>query len=316
MTLERRICSPSPPFRHGPEQLEPHPRPPDYHGGTAPCPPCKRRSVRVSFRRVFHADSRVALASGTVVMQRATSDYMDIQITTKKSEGVERLLEVSVPLAAVNAEEEKTARRYATSGSPARLPARQGARRDGAQAVQGRHPPAGARDARAGGVQGSDGAREAGCRRAAARARREVRRGPAAHLRAAPRGAAEARADAHRRLPRHAHGNAGDRRCRDGADRDAARPEGDVGAGRGAAARGRHGEGAARDAGDGGRRDAGREPVQPRARRRPGDPRRGGARHGAHAGRDEGARREVAGRLPRRVAARRDEERARHARRR
>jgi trigger factor len=40
---------------------------------------------------------------------------MDIQITTKKSEGVERLLEVSVPLATVNAEEEKTARRYASS---------------------------------------------------------------------------------------------------------------------------------------------------------------------------------------------------------
>jgi len=40
---------------------------------------------------------------------------MDIQITTKKSDGVERLLEVSVPLATVNAEEEKTARRYASS---------------------------------------------------------------------------------------------------------------------------------------------------------------------------------------------------------
>jgi trigger factor len=40
---------------------------------------------------------------------------MDIQITTKKSEGVERLLEVSVPLATVPAEEEKTARRYASS---------------------------------------------------------------------------------------------------------------------------------------------------------------------------------------------------------
>jgi trigger factor len=40
---------------------------------------------------------------------------MDIQITTKKSEGVERLLEVSVPLATVNAEEEKQARRYASS---------------------------------------------------------------------------------------------------------------------------------------------------------------------------------------------------------
>ena len=40
---------------------------------------------------------------------------MDIQITTKKSEGVERLLEVSVPLAVVESEEEKTARRYASS---------------------------------------------------------------------------------------------------------------------------------------------------------------------------------------------------------
>jgi trigger factor len=40
---------------------------------------------------------------------------MDIQITTKKSEGVERLLEVSVPLAEVESEEERTARRYATS---------------------------------------------------------------------------------------------------------------------------------------------------------------------------------------------------------
>ncbi len=40
---------------------------------------------------------------------------MDIQITTKKSEGVERLLQVSVPLATVAAEEEKTARRYASS---------------------------------------------------------------------------------------------------------------------------------------------------------------------------------------------------------
>jgi trigger factor len=40
---------------------------------------------------------------------------MDIQITTKKSEGVERLLEVSVPLATVNAAEEQSARRYAAS---------------------------------------------------------------------------------------------------------------------------------------------------------------------------------------------------------
>src|SRR6187551_1174997 len=40
---------------------------------------------------------------------------MDIQITTKKSEGVERLLEVSIPVATVRDEEEKTARRYASS---------------------------------------------------------------------------------------------------------------------------------------------------------------------------------------------------------
>ena len=44
---------------------------------------------------------------------------MDIQITTKKSEGVERLLEVSVPVDAVREAEEKTARRYA---STVRLP--------------------------------------------------------------------------------------------------------------------------------------------------------------------------------------------------
>jgi trigger factor len=44
---------------------------------------------------------------------------MDIQITTKKSDGAERLLEVSVPVEAVREVEEKTARRYA---STVRLP--------------------------------------------------------------------------------------------------------------------------------------------------------------------------------------------------
>ena len=39
---------------------------------------------------------------------------MDIQITTKKQEGLERLLEVSVPVDAVRDAEERTARRYAT----------------------------------------------------------------------------------------------------------------------------------------------------------------------------------------------------------
>src|SRR5919201_5833267 len=40
---------------------------------------------------------------------------MDIQITMKKSDGVERLLEVQVPVEAVREAEEKTARRYASS---------------------------------------------------------------------------------------------------------------------------------------------------------------------------------------------------------
>ncbi|HKW48127.1 MAG TPA: trigger factor [Gemmatimonadaceae bacterium] len=40
---------------------------------------------------------------------------MNIQITTKKSEGVERLLEVQVPVEAIREAEEKTARRYASS---------------------------------------------------------------------------------------------------------------------------------------------------------------------------------------------------------
>lgn len=44
---------------------------------------------------------------------------MDIQITTKKSDGVERLLQVSVPAETVRAAEDKAARRYASS---ARLP--------------------------------------------------------------------------------------------------------------------------------------------------------------------------------------------------
>ena len=44
---------------------------------------------------------------------------MDIQITTKKSEGVERLLQVSVPAETVRAAEDKATRRYASS---ARLP--------------------------------------------------------------------------------------------------------------------------------------------------------------------------------------------------
>src|ERR671930_1142429 len=40
---------------------------------------------------------------------------MEIEIKTKKSDGVERLLEVSVPAETVKEAEEKTARRYASS---------------------------------------------------------------------------------------------------------------------------------------------------------------------------------------------------------
>src|SRR5690348_3491412 len=46
---------------------------------------------------------------------RLALQTMDIQITTKKSEGVERLLEVQVPVEAIREAEEKTARRYASS---------------------------------------------------------------------------------------------------------------------------------------------------------------------------------------------------------
>lgn len=54
---------------------------------------------------------RQSLASRTALPFSA----MNIQVTTKKSEGVERLLEVQVPVEAVREAEEKTARRYATS---------------------------------------------------------------------------------------------------------------------------------------------------------------------------------------------------------
>ena len=138
---------------------------------------------------------------------------MDIEITTKKSEGVERLLEVSVPLETVAAEEEKAARRYATS---VRLP---GFR-------PGKAPPAMVRKRFKDAIrqqaletlvqeayQGSDGAREAEGRRAAARPRREVRRRAAADVRAASRSAAEGRARAHAGVPGHAHRDARHRRA-------------------------------------------------------------------------------------------------------
>ena len=57
--------------------------------------------------------------TGDALPPRLAFSTMQIEIRTKKSEGVERLLEVSVPADAVREAEEKTARRYATS---ARLP--------------------------------------------------------------------------------------------------------------------------------------------------------------------------------------------------
>src|SRR5258708_40092546 len=49
------------------------------------------------------------------ILTSISFQFMDIQITTKKSEGVERLPQVSVPLAPVQDEEERTARRSAPS---------------------------------------------------------------------------------------------------------------------------------------------------------------------------------------------------------
>ena len=57
----------------------------------------------------------VAREARALVRDEITLHGMDIQITTKKSDGVERLLEVQVPVAAVRDAEERTAKRYASS---------------------------------------------------------------------------------------------------------------------------------------------------------------------------------------------------------
>ena len=69
----------------------------------------QKRYGRRKRRRVPEGELAAPLPFGT----------MEIEIKTKKSEGVERLLEVSVPAETVAEAEEKTARRYASS---ARLP--------------------------------------------------------------------------------------------------------------------------------------------------------------------------------------------------
>ena len=184
---------------------------------------------------------------------------------------------------------------------------------DGREEVQGRDPPAGARDARPGGVQGSDRAREAQGRLAAARARPQVRGGQAAHLRAAPRGASRDRARAHAGLPRHAPQTP---RSPTSSVREQIEQMRDQKAtwapveekprrATWCTCSSRRPKKTARS--------PKRKRVSARARRRPGDRRRRGADHGAHAGRDRRAAGAMAGRFPRRSAARQDEDRARHA---
>src|SRR5437868_4402576 len=79
--------------------------------GGVPDAPYKPSPPTVSFRSDIGARQRAEPSDSAT----AFSHHMDIQITTKKSEGVERLLEVSVPLETVRDQEEKTARRYASS---------------------------------------------------------------------------------------------------------------------------------------------------------------------------------------------------------
>ncbi len=77
--------------------------------------PYKQRGRRINFLTVSSVPIFAPNRAEPQAASPAFSIRMDIQITTKKSEGVERLLEVSVPLVAVRDEEEKTAKRYAAS---------------------------------------------------------------------------------------------------------------------------------------------------------------------------------------------------------
>ena len=169
--------------------------------------PCVRRDSATM--RSWSADDGCFHCSRTPLAFAA----MNIEITPKKTDGLERLIEVKVPVETVRDAEDKAARAICDERATPGLPSGQGAAGDGQEAIQGRDPAAGHRDARAGGVSGSHGPREAQGRVAAARARPQVRGRPAAQLRAARRGAPGDRARAHAGLPRHAPQTAGHRRA-------------------------------------------------------------------------------------------------------
>ena len=77
---------------------------------------------------------------------------MNIEITPKKTDGLERMIEVRVPVETVRDAEDKAARRYATSVRLPGLPSGQGAAGHGQEALQGRDSTAGDRVARSGSV--------------------------------------------------------------------------------------------------------------------------------------------------------------------
>jgi FKBP-type peptidyl-prolyl cis-trans isomerase (trigger factor) len=82
---------------------------------------------------------------------------MDIEITPKKSDGLERLIEVRVPVETVRDAENKAAQRYASS---VRLPGfrpRQGPSGHGEETLQGCDPAGSDRVARPRGVQRGHG---------------------------------------------------------------------------------------------------------------------------------------------------------------
>ena len=175
---------------------------------------------------------------------------MDIQITTKKSEGVERLLEVSVPAGhGARRRGEDGAKRYATS---VRLP---GFRPGKAPAAMVRK-----RFKDAIRQQVLETLVQEAFKEVMEREKLDVASQPHVHdvkfeddkpltfeLHLEVRPKIELARTEGFRVTRTAHD--GDRRAGERADRAAARPEGDLGAGGGAAARGRHGDGAARHAG-------------------------------------------------------------------
>ena len=222
---------------------------------------------------------------------------MKIEITPKKTDGVERLLQISVPVETVRDAEEQAARRYATrvrlpGFRPGKAPASM-IKKKFADAIRQEMLESLVQEAYKEVLERENF--KLGI--AAARPRREVRRQRATDVRAAHRSSAGARALAHAGLPGDPHraprhGRAGSR-----ADRPAAGSASGLGARRGSAGSGRHGHG---DAGDRrrDRRDARGQAVSAGARRRTGDSGDRRAHHGSASGRDGRAAGEVAGRFP------------------